>query len=118
LSWTYLHLTGNHRILTDEGMTAYTVASDDGAQRNQRATLKSRMKGKWIMNEITKMAVSAVGMSVVWVFMLMAIIYSATIRPGTGLIWILKFIVLLTMTAGLIVWWMRYLRACVGNESD
>lgn len=70
------------------------------------------------MNEITKMAVAAVVASVVWVFFLMAIIYSATIGTETSLIWVIKFTALLASTASVIVWWMRYLRAYVDNAIE
>jgi membrane protein implicated in regulation of membrane protease activity len=66
------------------------------------------------MDKLTKTLIAAVGASFVLVFALMAIIYSATIRPGnTMMIWILQFVVLLTLTASAIVWWVRYLRGYV-----
>lgn len=65
------------------------------------------------MDKLTKTLISAVVASIVLVFVLMAIIYSATIRPGSTMIWILQFLALLVLTAAAIVWWLRYLRAYV-----
>jgi hypothetical protein len=70
-------------------------------------------KERKVMDKPTKTLIAAIVASFVLVFVLMAIIYSATIRPGTTMIWISQFAALLTITAAAIVWWVRYLRAYV-----
>jgi hypothetical protein len=65
------------------------------------------------MDKLTKTLIAAVGASILLVFVLMAVIYSAAIRPGSTMIWILQFVALLTITFSTIVWWVRYLRGYV-----
>jgi hypothetical protein len=70
------------------------------------------------MDKLTKTLISAVVASFVLVFVLMAIIYSATIGPGSTMIWIAQFLALLTMAAAAIVWWVRYLRGYVDHAIE